>query len=307
MSSDRRTYDGPIVDAHHHFWDFDVLRYPWLEPGEEAHFFLGDPSSLRRRFIPPDYRQETSEHDVAATVHVEAECDRAEQVQETQWLTQLNQRYGLPNAIVAHAWLDVHETEAVLEAHKAFPLVRGIRSKPRTARTPNESIAGAPHTMQDPNWLRGFAPLSQLDLSWDLRVPCWHLAEAAAVIEAHPDTRVVLNHTGFPWDRSEAGLALWRSGMEALSQLPGVHVKLSCVCVPGEPWSLEHHRGVIRETIDQFGVDRCMFATNIPPDTVQIDANTMLHAYKAMVSDFPVNEQAKLFRDNAGRFYRLDL
>jgi len=297
----------PIVDAHHHFWDFSRLDYPWLEPGEEHHFFLGDPTPLRRRFRPPEYAEETSEHNVVATVHVEAECNRAMQVEETQWLSELHADFGWPNAIVAHAWLDTDTTEAVLHAHKAYPLVRGIRSKPVTSASPTESVAGAPRSMQDPNWLSGFALLTQLDLSWDLRVPYWHLSEAASVIEAHPETRVVVNHTGFPWDRSEAGLAIWREGMQALARFPEVHVKLSCVCVPGTPWSAETHRGIILETIERFGVERCMFATNIPPDTIQVDANTMLHAYKWIVRDFPPAQQRALFHDNASRFYRLGL
>jgi len=301
-----RIYDGPIIDAHHHFWDFSVLRYPWLEPEAAGEFFLGDPSSLRRRFTPAEYRAETSEHAVVGTVHVEAECDRACQLAETEWLTALNRNENLPSAIVAHAWLDLPETETVLRAHRRFPLVRGIRSKPRTAPSPNDSVAGAPRSMQDPRWLQGFALLARLDLSWDLRVPCWHLEEAATVIEAHPDTRVVLDHTGFPWERSETGLALWRRGMEALRRLPQVHVKLSCLCVPGEPWTLERHRPIVLETIERFGVDRCMFATNIPPDTVQLDANSMLHAYKAMVAECSPAEQRALFHDTAARFYRID-
>lgn len=296
-----------IVDAHHHFWDMDVLDYPWLKPGAEDHFFLGDPTTLRRRFLPPEYSEETAEHNVIASVHVEAECNRKMQVEETAWLTRLNERYGRPNAIVAHAWLDTDASESILHAHKAYPLVRGIRSKPLTSASPSESVAGAPRSMQDPRWLAGFRKLAELDLSWDLRVPYWHLEEAAIVIEAHPDTRVVLNHTGFPWDRTPKGLALWRQGMDSLARLPGVHVKLSCVCVPGQPWSLDNHRDVVLETIDRFGVDRCMFATNIPPDTVQIDANTMLHAYKAMVSGCTPEEQRALFRENAARFYRLEL
>lgn len=299
--------DLEIVDAHHHFWDFDVLRYPWLEPGQEDHFFLGDPTPLHRRFIPPDYRDETSQHNVIGTVHVEAECDRAMQLAETAWLTQLHEKFGLPSAIVAHAWFDTPNAEEILTAQAASPLVRGIRSKPITAASPDASVAGTPRSMQDPAWRRGFALLEKLDLSWDLRVPCWHLAEAAEVIEAYPDTRVVLNHTGFPWDRSEAGLAIWRTGMAALARIPSVHVKLSCVCVPGESWTAERHRGVILETIEKFGVERCMFATNIPPDTIQVDANTMLHAYKSIVSDFTRDEQQRLFRGTAEAFYRLDL
>ena len=54
-------------------------------------------------------------------------------------------------------------------------------------------------------------------LSWDLRVPYWHLAEAAEVARQFPRIPIVLNHTGFPWDRSEEGLAAWRRGMEAVA------------------------------------------------------------------------------------------
>ena len=61
--------------------------------------------------------------------------------------------------------------------------------------------------MQDERWLRGFALLEKYGLSWDLRVPFWHLREAAAVARAFPNTAIVLNHTGFPWDRSEEGLS----------------------------------------------------------------------------------------------------
>ena len=93
-----------------------------------------------------------------------------------------------------------------LRSRKHFALVRGIRSKPVTSRRPGESVAGADGSMQDPKWLAGLRLLRKFDLSWDLRVPTWHLEEAAQVVRANPDIPVVLNHTGFPWDRSDAGL-----------------------------------------------------------------------------------------------------
>ena len=39
--------------------------------------------------------------------------------------------------------------------------------------------------------------------------------------------------------------------------------------------------------------------------TIQVDANTMLHAYKAMVQDFAPSDQRALFHDNAARIYRI--
>ena len=116
---------------------------------------------------------------------------------------------------------------------------------------------------------------------------------------------MALNHAGFPWDRSAEGLAIWRRGMRLLAHEQHVYCKLSCVCVPGLPWSYAAHRDVVREAIDIFGVQRCMFATNVPPDTLQVSLDEMLTAYKAMVADLSRTEQQALLHDNATRFYRL--
>jgi hypothetical protein len=94
---------------------------------------------------------------------------------------------------------------AMLAAQPGFPLVKGIRSKPVTSLSPRSMMPGGPGTMQDEAWLRGFAGLDRYGFSWDLRAPYWHLKEAADVASAFPQTPIVLNHTGFPWDRSAEG------------------------------------------------------------------------------------------------------
>ena len=89
----------------------------------------------------------------------------------------MNARYGFPGAIVAHAWFHTENAEEIIAAQSQFPLVRGIRSKPVTSLRPGAGTPGAPGTMQDDKWLRGFSLLEKYGLSWDLRVPYWHLAE----------------------------------------------------------------------------------------------------------------------------------
>ncbi|MCH9670723.1 MAG: amidohydrolase, partial [Gammaproteobacteria bacterium] len=192
----------PFIDAHHHFWDLDRLYYPFLQDVPAHEFFLGDPSPIAKTFLPADYRAAAANHDVVGTVHVEAECDRSMQLDETRWLTELNERDGLPSAIVAHVWFDAPDIEDQLAQHAEFGLLRGIRSKPLTTAQPGQDIRGRRRTMQDPMWLHGYKMLEKFGLSWDLRVPCWHLSEAAEVAAAHPDTPVVLNNTRFPWERS---------------------------------------------------------------------------------------------------------
>ena len=65
-----------------------------------------------------------------ATVHIEAEWDRSNQVGETTWLTKMNANYKMPNAIVGHVWLAEKNCEEVLIKHNKHALFRGVRSKP---------------------------------------------------------------------------------------------------------------------------------------------------------------------------------
>lgn len=296
-----------IVDAHHHLWDLGRNYYPWLSDKPEEHFFLGDYSALKRNFLPEDYRRETAGYDVVATVHVEAEWDRENQVAETQWLHEVAAATGMPNAVVGHAWLAREDCETVLAGHAAFPLTRGIRSKPVTAPSPDRIERGAPWTMQDPKWRAGFALLQRYGLTYDLRVPYWHLGEAAEIAELFPETPMVLNHTGFPWDRSEAGLKGWRKAMRVIAQAPQVWLKISELGLRDQPWELESNRRVVLEAIEIFGIDRCMFASNLPVCTLRASFATIVEGIKAIVADFPRDDQEKLFSRNAARFYRLDL
>lgn len=298
--------DIAIVDAHHHLWELGgTLRYPWLEDPATHPHFLGDVGPLPRRYLPDDHRRAAGHHRLVASVHVEAECDRSQQVEETRWLTGLNARHGLPTAIVAHAWFHTDDAEAIVAQQAAFPLVRGIRSKPVTRPAPGAALADRRGSMDDPDWRRGFRLLARYGLSWDLRVPTWHLEEAAEVVRSNPDVAVVLNHTGFPWDRSDAGLAMWRRGMRALADCANCHCKLSCLCLLDGPWDYEDNRRIVLEAIDLFGVARCMFASNFPVDSVRVSFETMFDDFRRMSAHLGDDAQRALFHDNAKRFYRL--
>lgn len=295
-----------LVDAHHHLWDLTRNYYPWLRDHPEKHFFLGDYGALRRNYLPADYLHDSRQHNVLMTVHCEAEWDRTDQVGETRWLTEVNALHGFPNAIVAHAWFHTPQAEEIVAQQAAFPLVRGIRSKPVTSLSPVAMTPGAPGTMQDEYWLRGFALLAKYGLSWDLRVPYWHLTEAAAVARAFPKTPIVLNHTGFPWDRSDDGLAAWRRQMEVLAREPNVHLKVSEFGLRDQPWDYEENRRIVRDAISIFGIARCMFATNFPVAGLRIGYDALVTAVSRMLADFGEQDRERFFVGNAMAFYRLN-
>ena len=294
-----------IVDAHQHFWDLDASYLPWLSD-RPVSFRYGDYSALRRNYLPEDYRRDAQGFEIAGTVFVETEWDPADPEGEVRWVGHLRGREELPTVMVAQAWLDRADAEAVLEAHGRTDFVRGIRHKPRAAPSPDAVEPGAPGSMGDPDWRRGYAMLAPNGLGFDLQTPWWHLREARALADDFPETQIILNHTGLPADRSIEGLAGWRAAMDLLAEAPNVAVKISGIGLPGRPWSADENRRVVLETIEAFGTDRCMFASNFPVDGLVGSFPAIFDGFLEITAGFPDAERRALFADNAIRIYRVD-
>lgn len=303
--AERGMPDIEIVDAHHHLWDLSRLHYPWLADAPPVAFRYGDYAAIRRSYLPADYRRDSARQRVVATVHMEAEVRRGDEVAETAWLHEVAARHGFPDAVIGHAAFEDADVAAVLKGHAAFPLIRGIRQKPRAAPSARAVVAGAPGSMSDPAWRKGYARLAEFGLHYELQAPYWHLGEAADLAAAFPEIVIVLNHTGLPADRSDAGLAAWRAGMAEFAARPNARVKISGLGQPGRPWTVEANRPVVLAAIDLFGVDRCMFASNFPVDGLCAGFDTIFDGFKAIVAHLPAADRRKLFRDNALREYRI--
>ena len=277
-------------------WDLgNRFPYPWLTDHPEPGFLLGDYTAIKRNYLPEDYRLDSHGLNVVATVHIEAECDRARSVDETAWLHEIHRAHGMPNAVVAHAWLHDARLEERLLAHKKFPLVRGIRSKP---------VANGAGSLADPAWRRGMNLLAKHELSWDLRVPWDQLSAAASALEDAPELRVVLNHTGLPWDRSDEGLKVWRTGMKALAANPNVCCKISELGLKNSAWTVEGNRRVVLEAVEIFGPQRCMFGSNFPVASLRVSYRAQLTGLLRILSGLAASELRQIFRTTAERFYR---
>ncbi|MBT3788213.1 MAG: amidohydrolase family protein [Alphaproteobacteria bacterium] len=294
-----------IIDAHQHFWDLSACDLPWLSGEENIPFRYGDYSAIKKNFLVSDYRACAAKQNIVNTVHMEAEWNPADPVAESRWLTRLSEAEGLPGAIVAQAWLDREDVADILAAHANFPLVRGIRQKPKAAATPNDYVPNMPGSMMDPKFRAGFALLQEHGLSYDLQTPWWHLHEAAELANEFPATQIIINHTGLPADRSEAGLNVWRNAIRIAAQLPNIAIKISGIGVKDQPWTVEANGQIVLDTIEAFGADRCMFASNFPVDSVVADFDTIFDGFKTITKDFSDEDRNKMFHDNAVRIYRL--
>ncbi len=297
----------PIVDAHAHFWALDAHYYPWLCDPEPIPFSYCDYAKIRNSYLPEDYRRDARNYNLTGLDHIEVGHDPRDPVGETRWLSELAARAGLPTACVCQAWLDRGDVAEVLAAQAAFPLVRGIRHKPAGAADPRDARRGASGSMDDAAWRRGYALLSRHGLSFDLQTPYWHLDAAAELAADFPETRIVVNHTALPADRSADGLTAWRAALETVAAQANVALKISGLGLPGRAWTVAGNGPVVRDAIAIFGAARCMFASNFPVDSLVADYRTIFSGFREITAELPAAEIAGLFHDNAVRIYRLNL
>ncbi|RDU97461.1 amidohydrolase family protein [Trinickia dinghuensis] len=297
-----------VVDPHVHFWDLRTHRYPWLEnPGTS---FVGDAAALRHDYLPENLSSDAGAVQVLKVVHVEANHDPENIVEETRWLQSLadggdGSRGAFPNGIVAGADLSAPDVEATLAAHAEFANTRGIRQILNVHADPLYGYVER-HFMRDPVWRTNFGLLARYGLSFDLQLYPSQMREAAELARLHPDTQFILNHAGMFVDRDRLdGYRAWRDGLRLLSACPNVTVKISGLAMFDHLWTVESLRPYVLETIDAFGTERTMFASNFPVDRLFGTYEALWRAYARIVAGASSSEQSALFRHNAERIYRI--
>jgi predicted TIM-barrel fold metal-dependent hydrolase len=295
----------PVIDPHHHLWDLERFAYPWLTTRPLPPSVAGDVAPIAHSYGLADYLADAADCKLVKSVHVDAGFDPAHPVEETRWLQSIADRHGFPHGIVARAELHKPDVEAVLARHAAFANMRGIRHIVNWHPDPAKTYVARPDLLTDPAWLAGFALLKKYGLSFDLQLYPSQMADAARLARRHPDTLIILNHAGMPVDRDAEAIALWRAGMRGLAAAPNVLVKISGLGMVDWHWTEASIRPFVLETIEIFGVERAMFASNFPVDKLYSSFEALYGAFRTIVADFRPGEKRKLFHDNAAAAYRL--
>lgn len=221
---------------------------------------------------------------------------------EMDFIAGLRRDGGLPSVAVGQAWLDADDVARTFERLSGYDFVRSVRHKPRANPAADFGPAGG---MTDRRWRDGFALLRRHGLRFDLQTPWWHLGEAAELARDFPDTQIILNHAGLPSDRSEQGLAAWRAAMTRAAGCPNIATKISGIGLPGVAWTADRNREVVLAVIDAFGVERCMFGSNFPVDSLCASFDKVYDGFDTITADFSVGDRQRLFHDNAVRIYAI--
>jgi len=185
-----------------------------------------------------------------------------------------------------------------------------------------------------PAFETGFALLEKYNLTFDLQCAPAQLVAASELCGRYPNIKVVIDHLGKPRmllgadteenrnnaNPDESELAAWREGMKCIAKNKNVYVKISMLgyAIPG--WirteaRKELMKSLVRETVEIFGPERCMVASNFWKDPAMSDSDGLsevgpevlhfLELIHGFLSDYSETDLDRIFCTTAKEFYNL--
>lgn len=285
-----------FVDTHVHYYDMKhpELFYGHWQPGV-PHPFLGwqIQKLAKRNYLAEDYIADTRKSKVSKAIHVQAAIGTEDPVKETEWLQNTAGRTGFPHAIVAHADLRHPNVDVVLDKHCEFDNIRGIRD------------FSYGDYLVEPDFRRGLALLDKYNLISSVSVQWQEMGKLRDLAGKLPNINIVLDHAGFPVERSQEYFENWKHSLVTVASAENVWIKISGLGMGDNNWTVDSIRPYVLHCIETFGTNRSFFGTNWPIDSLWSTYDAVVDAYTEIISDFSKGEQIAMFSRNAQDLYRI--
>jgi predicted TIM-barrel fold metal-dependent hydrolase len=274
--------------------DHDLLRYQWLEPGNDLGADEFDISAIQaRRYWADDFVAETRLQDVGRVVHVQAATSVGSPVAETSWLQTFADRLDVPHGVVAYCDLAEPTARAILRAQAEFGFVCGIRD------------LRYDDFFRNADWRRGYALVEEFGFVVCAAPELGAMSAASDLALAVPGVTLCIDHCGMPRRRDTSYFREWRAEMGLLASAPNTVVKISGLGMHDHRWTIESIRDWVLTCIELWGPERAFFGTNWPIDRLFSSYGDVLAAYWEIISEFSVPERESLFHGTADRVFGL--
>lgn len=279
----------PIVDSHVHLADPQRFGYAWTR----------NAPSLNRTVLPADLSKAAAPVEVDTIVFVEVDVDDPQQVAEAEWIESLAGQEPRLKGMVASLPLEQGDgVQGDLERMLRCKRLRGIRRLIQNQKDPDFCL--------QPKFIEGLKLLARHDLVFDICIFHHHLPNAIEMVKQCPEVRFVLDHIAKP--AIKAGeFEPWGRNLKELAALPNVTCKISGVTTEADhkTWTREQLKPYIAHAIECFGFDRVMYGGDWHVLELAGTYPQWVGIVDWVIAGASVEEQRKLYRDNAIRAYRL--
>jgi L-fuconolactonase len=291
------TADRPglrFVDAHVHHWDpANTDWYPHLAPDFDLSALgVAGADRMKRRYQVEEYLADVRPWGIDKYVHINATPAPKAYLDEGRWVVGLG---GPVAAIIGTVDLEQDRDEVIkdLERQAELPQFRGIR---------NMHIPD----LTAPVFIEVLAFLRDRNLVYDFVVHPDTMTGAAAAIRAVPGLRVVVEHTGWPTATDDDHRQQWRTGMRELAAVgDDVACKITGLAMTTHTLDAGVNRPWLEETLDIFGVRRCLAGTNMPVDGVFGGVDSLMQTYLDVLGSRGPAAIEAVLATNAERVYRI--
>jgi predicted TIM-barrel fold metal-dependent hydrolase len=283
-----------FVDAHVHHWDpANTAWYPHLAPDFDLSALgVAGADRMKRRYQVEEYLADVRPWGLDKYVHVNATPAPKAYLDEGHWVVGLG---GPVAAIVGTVDLEQDRDEVIkdLEQQAELTQFRGIRNM----------------HIPDPEgavFIEVLEFLRDRDLVYDYVVHPDTMPAAAAAIRRVPGLNVVIEHTGWPTATDDAHREQWRAGMRELAAIgPEVTCKITGLAMTTHTLDAGVNQPWMEDTLDIFGVSRCLAGTNMPVDGVFGDVDALMQSYLDVLGDRGPGAAEAVLATNAERVYRI--
>lgn len=295
-----------FVDAHIHLWDKreNPAWYDFPTPDDVFGKALGWKSHLPDVWLMADHCRVNASVDAVKFVHVVAVTKPSDALAETRWLSRMAAATGYPNAIIGS--LDITQPfDAIARdfyANLECVGFRGIRLS--QGIDPTKRIQYG-----DPVIHGVMRLLADNGLVYEaVAHPDGGIAEAAKAAVTHPDLPFLLEHSGWPLQRSDQfpeHFRQWQAEVTEFASLDNTAIKLSGLGMVYHKTSEVLFRPYFEYAIETFGPRRCVLGSNFPVDDQYGDFSQLIEIFEKSAIDLSEHDNDLIFSENAERIYRI--
>jgi len=272
------------IDSHQHFWKFDPVRDSWIDETM---------SNIQRDFLPEDLLPILNENQFSGCVAVQA----SQSEEETHFLLELASKNDFIKAVVG--WVDLRDENISdrLQHFTAHKKLKGFR----------HVVQGeADDFMYGEAFRRGIKALSAFDYTYDILIFERQLSAAISLVSDFPDQKFVVDHIAKP-DIKSGSINSWKKGIEEIAKYDNVWCKISGMVTEADwkNWKAEDLKPYLDVIFENFSIDKILYGSDWPVLNVASDYHEVVKTLEDYISKFSIEDQNKIWFENANSFYNL--